>query len=216
MAKKKLDQVVYEYIVNQIELGEILEREHITEQHVADTLEISRTPVRKAFNRLVEDDYLETIENAGVRVKIQTLTTTDFQERFDLFERLVNHYLFDLEKREIMFDVEQLLLQIDEIKALENKDARDFERSELVFWNIVLKYSDNDYARKVMLQAMRECLMGDGYAYEILRNSRTLTVKHLEKLADYLQASDYANARREIRIFINQLKLNVIEKGLNY
>jgi len=216
MVKKKLDQVVYEYVVNQIERGEILEREHITEQNVADTLEISRTPVRKAFNRLVEDNHLEMIENAGVRVKMQSLTITDFQDRFDLFERLLNHYLFDLEKKEINFDVEQLLLQIDEINTVKKQETHAFENNELIFWDEVLKYSDNAYAKKVMIQTMRECLKDDGYTYDILKNSRSLTVKHLEALAEYLDANDYPNARREVRIFLNQLKLNVIEKGLNY
>src|SRR5690625_2175200 len=106
MVKKKLDQVVYEYIVDGIENGDILEREHITEQYIADQLEISRTPVRKAFERLVTEEYLENIANVGVRVKSQKLTSLGFQNRMDFFERLANHYLFDLEKKEIIFEVE--------------------------------------------------------------------------------------------------------------
>ena len=100
--KKKLDQVVYEYIVGRIEIGDLLVREHITEQYVANTLDISRTPVRKAFTRLVDEGYLEDIANVGVRVKQQDITTADFQEQLDLFERLINFYLFDLEKKVIL------------------------------------------------------------------------------------------------------------------
>ena len=96
MKRKKLDQIVYEYIVERIESGQLFEREHITEQTIANELEISRTPVRRAFERLEKDNYLENIANMGVRVKVQNLTSTDFQNRLDFFERLVNHYLFDL------------------------------------------------------------------------------------------------------------------------
>ncbi len=211
--KKKLDQVVYEYIVGRIEIGDLLVREHITEQYVANTLDISRTPVRKAFTRLVDEGYLEDIANVGVRVKQQDITTADFQEQLDLFERLINFYLFDLEKKEIEFAVDKLTIQIERLKAAEAEQEIDFTKEELIFWEEVLKHNQNSYSKKILLKTLKDSICITGTIGEILEKSRPAIVKNLEQLVTYLAVGNYAYARREIRILLNQLKLNVIEMG---
>lgn len=217
MVKKKLDQVVYEHIVGKIECGHLLEREHVTEQAVADELEISRTPVRSAFNRLVEDDYLETIENIGVRVKTRALDSDGYQDRTNFVERLINHYLFDLEKNEVVVDVEKLqehLTKMEEV--IGQKENYEFDKHELNFWSELVEYSQNRYTVQAILKALNEIFFDDGLIHEIMLDSRELKIKHLSKLVDYLQENDYAKARREIRILLNQLKLNVIERSHRY
>lgn len=216
MQKKKLDQVVYEYIVNQIENDELLQREHVTEQYIADVLDISRTPVRKAFAQLVEDHYLENIENVGVRVKMKQLTPKDFQERFDLFERLINHYLFDLEKKEVAFDVTKLSELIEVMEEQVKSDNKAFENTEYLFWQEILKYSDNNYAKKVMVRTVRNTLFDEGKISQIVRKSHAVKMDHFVNLSKHLEEMNYPFARREIRIVLNKLKLNVIEAGQIY
>lgn len=217
MVKKKLDQVVYEHIVEKIKCGHLLEREHVTEQAVADELEISRTPVRSAFNRLVEDDYLETIENIGVRVKTRALDSDGYQDRTNFVERLINHYLFDIEKNEVVVDVEKLqehLTKMEEV--IGQKENYEFDKHELNFWSELVEFSQNRYTVQAILKALNEIFFDDGLIHEIMLDSRELKIKHLSKLVDYLQENDYAKARREIRILLNQLKLNVIERSHRY
>lgn len=208
---KRLDEVVYDFIVNQIETGELLEREHITEQYVANTLNISRTPVRKAFNQLVEEEYLEDIVNVGVRVKASEITPTDFKERLDLFERLINFYLFDLEKKEIDFDIESLKPKFEQLKNSIESKTEEFVANEVGYWEEVLKYNTNKYSGKILLMSLRDCLGMDGKIGQIVKSSRSIIIKHLEQLMLHLGDNNYSHARREIRILLNQLKLNVIE-----
>lgn len=216
MQKKKLDQVVYEYVVSQIEENELFQREHITEQYIADQLEISRTPVRRAFERLVEDNYLENIKNVGVRVKIRSLSKKDFQERLDLFERLFNHYLFDLEKKEKNFDTAALRQLIDEMTQELRTEGFIFEQTECNFWKELLKYSANNYSKNVLIQTMKYTLLDDGEIFQVLKESRELKLEHFTHLIQHLDHADYPNVRREIRILMNKLKLNVLESGLTY
>ena len=217
MVKKKLDQVVYEHIVEKIKCGHLLEREHVTEQAVADELEISRTPVRSAFNRLVEEDYLETIENVGVRVKTRPLDSDGYQDRTNFVERLVNHYLFDLEKNEVVVDVEKLQNHLIKMKEVIGQTVTDeFDKHELDFWSDLVEYSQNRYTVQAILKALNEIFFDEGEIHEILLDSRELKLKHMSKLITYLQENDYAKARREIRILLNQLKLNVIERSHRY
>ena len=216
MVKKKLDQVVYEHIVRQIENGQLLQREHVTEQGVADELQISRTPVRKAFNRLVEDNYLEMIENIGVRVKNQELDSKGFQDRLDFIERLINHYLFDLEKKELTFDSSKLQAHIVDMKKMTEKEGYEYESNELDYWCDLLEYSENEYTKNSIMKSIHNILFDDGFIYEIMKDSRQLKSKHLTILMDYLTDSNYVKARREVRILLNQLKLNVIENHYKY
>lgn len=213
MKRKKLDQIAYEYIVDRIESGQLFEREHITEQKIANELEISRTPIRRAFERLEEDNYLENIANMGVRVKVQKLTAIDFQNRLDFFERLINHYLFDLEKREIALDLEEITEQVLQMEAVKSDDDQTFDKYEFQYWKNILAHEQNRYSVKVLLNTLREIFDVDGQLQHIMKDSRTLKINHYQKIIDYLKEENYAYARREIRIVVNQLKLNVIEMG---
>lgn len=213
MKRKKLDQIAYEYIVDRIESGQLFEREHITEQKIANELEISRTPIRRAFERLEEDNYLENIANMGVRVKVQKLTAIDFQNRLDFFERLINHYLFDLEKREIALDLEEITEQVLQMETVKNEDDQTFDKYEFQYWKNILAHEQNRYSVKVLLNTLREIFDVDGQLQHIMKDSRTLKINHYQKIIDYLKEENYAYARREIRIVVNQLKLNVIEMG---
>lgn len=213
MKRKKLDQIAYEYIVDRIESGQLFEREHITEQKIANELEISRTPIRRAFERLEEDNYLENIANMGVRVKVQKLTAIDFQNRLDFFERLINHYLFDLEKREIALDLEEITEQMLQMEAVKSDDDQTFDKYEFQYWKNILAHEQNRYSVKVLLNTLREIFDVDGQLQHIMKDSRTLKINHYQKIIDYLKEENYAYARREIRIVVNQLKLNVIEMG---
>src|SRR5690625_1199551 len=156
MVRKKLDQVAYEYIVKQIESGQLLQREHITEQVVADELEISRTPVRKAFERLVSDNYLEMIKNVGVRVKAQALDSRGFQDRMNFIERLINHYLFDLEKNEWVFEITQLQKHIRNMKDTTKENGYEFENNKLDNLCDLEKNSEHSNKKNNTLKAMQE------------------------------------------------------------
>ncbi|SHE52104.1 DNA-binding transcriptional regulator, GntR family [Atopostipes suicloacalis DSM 15692] len=216
MVKKKLDQIVYEQIVRQIKNGQLLPREHITEQWVADELQISRTPVRKAFSRLEEDNYLEMIQNIGVRVKIQNLDSKSFQDQVNFIERLLNQYLFDIEKKEQIFDARPLQNHLAAMHEQMDKENSVFEEMELDYWCDLLKYSENAYMKDSIMKTIQTILFDEGFIDQIMKKSRTLKSKHLECLIDYLTENNYIKARREIRILMNQLKLNVIEENYKY
>lgn len=213
MTKKKLDQEVYEYIVEQIKTGKLLERQRITEQEMVKDLRVSRTPVRKAFEALTQDGYLEDIENIGVHVKVKTVDTKGFQDRANFLEKLLNYYLFDIEKKEITFDKEELELILQRMKEEINQTEPLFERITILYFNELLKYIPNDYMKEAILKSLRELLLTEGLIAEILRKSRAMIHKQLMSLTKDLAESNYSLARREIRILLNQMKLDVIEKS---
>lgn len=212
-AKAKLDTIVYDYVVEQIEMGVLLERQHLTEAAIAQDLGISRTPVRQAFNDLTAAGYLENITNVGVRVKRKPLDAKGFQERSEFLEKLLSYYLFTLENKEIPFENQTLEKIIQTMQRELTAKNNAFEQSSVEYFSALLAYIENDYMKKAILKSVREIFLCESRTAQILQSSRRMIVQHLITLSDYLAAGDYRHARREMRILFNQMKLDVIEKS---
>ncbi len=72
---KRADQV-YNYLRKAILSGEILSRTRLIEQDVAAMLDASRTPVREAISRLIQDQLVKPLSSGGVEV-VDTLQEYD-------------------------------------------------------------------------------------------------------------------------------------------
>jgi GntR family transcriptional regulator, rspAB operon transcriptional repressor len=66
-----LDQI-YDVLQERIQLGTIAPGERLIEITVAEDLKVSRTPVRGAFQRLIQDGLVERVPQGGVRVAVIT------------------------------------------------------------------------------------------------------------------------------------------------
>jgi len=69
---KSISDQIYEVLKEQILLGKIPPGERLIESTVAEDLKTSRTPVREAFQRLVQDGLVERVLQGGVRVTVIT------------------------------------------------------------------------------------------------------------------------------------------------
>lgn len=75
-----LAEQVRQLIQNAIVEGTIQEGQAITEMEVAESLQVSRTPIREAFRLLAAQGYLTIIPRKGVYVK--QLSVTELQEMY--------------------------------------------------------------------------------------------------------------------------------------
>jgi DNA-binding GntR family transcriptional regulator len=73
---------VYDFISNQLTLGNLKRSDRITEQYLVDNLGISRTPIREALVRLTADGILEHIPRKGYTIK--SYSKKDVQELYTL------------------------------------------------------------------------------------------------------------------------------------
>jgi DNA-binding GntR family transcriptional regulator len=69
---KSISDQIYEVLKERILVGRIGPGERIIESTVAEDLKTSRTPVREAFQRLVQDGLVERVLQGGVRVTVIT------------------------------------------------------------------------------------------------------------------------------------------------
>lgn len=68
-----LKDLVYNYIADLINDGELSDDHKVNEQRVCDALDVSRTPVREALIQLSADGYLENVPRRGFYVKRMTV-----------------------------------------------------------------------------------------------------------------------------------------------
>jgi len=69
---KSISDQIYEVLKELILLGKITPGERIVEGNIAEAFKTSRTPVREAFQRLVQDGLVERLPQGGVRVVVIT------------------------------------------------------------------------------------------------------------------------------------------------
>lgn len=210
---KNLEETAYRYIFEQIDSKKWLPQTHITEQMVSMDLGISRTPVRKAFIRLQEDKYLTLVPNRGARINEKMITTQDYQERLTFLELVSIDYLHQLQIKEIIFDaapMEKILKNLE--FADENKDDKRFTDMQTQVIRGFFVYGKNRYMISLVMDTLRELQIQKNEELKpYMPASRKLQIKHFWQLIAFLKKSEYAMARKEVRILINQLMLNIIQ-----
>lgn len=208
---KKREIEAYHFIKQKIESKEWLPQKHIREQDLANMLEMSRTPIRNAFTRLEKENYIVIEPYKGVRILPLVIDPKAFRERIEFIELMVIHYLMKLEKSEKQMELKEAknILQSMQKANLNNED--DFEEKEWNLWEELLVLENNRYSRSLILNSMKDLLPDSGKILSILYKSRQTKINHYEQLIQYLEEHNYPYARREIRILLNQLLLNIVQ-----
>lgn len=210
---KNLETQAYLYIKEKIETRQWLPKTHITEQDLSQELGISRTPIRRAFLRLQAEDVLEIIPHKGASIQEPSIDDKGFQDRIGFIEMILNNYLHQIQIREIVFDVSELENCVESLARLTGKQQEtEFYVAEIKYWQEFVRYAKNTYNVTLFMDTLRSLTHQKNAEIQVvLSESRELKVKYLTQLTKYLSESQYAYARKEIRILLNQLSLAIIQ-----
>lgn len=212
MAKtNKIENLAYTYIKEQITNKHWFEGMQIKELVVAEELGISRTPVRKAFKRLEEDKLLYIKPNKGVYVSKQHLGLKEQKERIYFLEAILQHILYTLQLDEVKVSEKCLKNNLNAMKINLRETTDAFERNEIDFWHTIIEYHSNDYMNQTVIQTLTSLYEKSETAVSILDKSRPIKLTHYTNLVDYISKNNYTYARREVRILLNQLLINLIQ-----
>ncbi|MDN5371422.1 MAG: hypothetical protein PWR19_468 [Carnobacterium sp.] len=210
---KKLVETVYQYSKDQILTKQWLPQTHITEIGLSKKLGISRTPIRQAFLRLEEEGYIAIEPNKGIRICENQISLQGFQERLEFMELVLIDYLHFLQIKEIQFDATTLEEIVDRLKK--QAYVREFEvfsSIEFEYWKSLYRYAKNTYTTSLFMEMIRSI---NGQTNEeikgFLQISQVTKVKHFNNILSLLKSNNYALARKEVRILINQLSLIAIQ-----
>lgn len=204
-------QQAYEYIRRKIKLSEWMPGHALKEENLADRLNMSRTPVRRAFDQLEEEGLINRSDNRGAVVNKKFLDKKEFQDLVDFFEMMVLQELQRMQTREYDFPSDSLKEPILSMEDHLIDQAKLFLEEEERFWSVVINQAGNSYSQMLMTQTLHLAFSQEGYIDDILAASRPEKLKHLKQLARYLEENDYPYARREARIMFNQIVLNIFQ-----
>jgi len=82
MVANKFQEQAYQYVRNKILSMEYMPGDYITDSRIASELNVSRTPVREAFQRLANEGLLVSEVRRGWR--IYSMTLKDIEDIFDI------------------------------------------------------------------------------------------------------------------------------------
>lgn len=118
VGKMPLSEKVYKILVQSIVNGELPPGTKLQEQHIARQMEVSATPVREAFKKLVGDGFIEIVPYCGAVVK--ELDDKEIREAYHCREALEKLALEDAIGRFDESGLKQLFEIIDREKETED------------------------------------------------------------------------------------------------
>lgn len=209
--KRKYEDKAYDYIKKNIENGEWKTGRQLKELEVAKLVDSSRTPVRKAFVRLESEGLVSIVPRKGVFVVSTELGLKAIKDRLYTLEALFQHILFTLEQSETDINGTNLEKSLSEMERSVRESSDQFEMGEIHFWEGVFSYHENNYLNELVLKTLRELQQVEPGMANILTGSRQTKFTHYQQIKMTIESGDYVYARREIRILLNQLLINVIQ-----
>ncbi|EXJ22994.1 Transcriptional regulator, GntR family [Alkalibacterium sp. AK22] len=210
--RRKVEEKAYEYIKEQIIREVWLEGKQLKEMEISRAIEVSRTPIRNAFIRLEEDGFVKIVPNKGVFVASTIIDLKGLKDRLYYLEALFQHVLYTLELNEVVICQEATQKIVSEMKeTARDQSSSDFEKKEETFWQTILAHHQNNYMNESILTTLHVLYSANTETRRVFRDSRLAKLDHYEKISQLIGESNYVYARREVRILLNQLLINLIQ-----
>ncbi|MCZ0717472.1 GntR family transcriptional regulator [Aerococcus kribbianus] len=214
---KSYAELAYDYLKDQIDSNMLLADTHLKEVEIAEQLGMSRTPVRKAMAQLEVEGYIRIEPYKGAVVAKSSLNSRAIVERLQFIELLVMNLFQQMENKAITLDRDILNDFQDRIlNALTEEDYTEYFKVEYDFYAYLATFYANSYFRQVTLNTIHP--LHEIYHKEMLENRTTLEREAHDMREIYpnlikaLIEGDYVVARKQTRIWVNQLILYQINK----
>jgi DNA-binding GntR family transcriptional regulator len=193
--RENLGTQVFEQVKGMILRGEIPPGRRIIENEVADSMGISRTPVREAVHRLAAEGFLNPLPKGGYAVR--GLTLSGVEETFDIRSTLESFAAFLAAKRFADEELLPLEEKIDEFQRyLDGNDLSELTRINTDFHELLYALSrsprlikmihdlrdDIFLLRKVMLNSADMARLSNRDHREMIRAMKKRDSGKVEKL----------------------------------
>jgi DNA-binding GntR family transcriptional regulator len=138
--RKSLGEHVFESLKQAINQGNITAGEWLVESHIAETLGISRTPVREAIHKLEREELIERQPRGGFTVL--GLNRNDIEETFGIRSVLEGYAARLVAEKHKKEELEPLEKKIKEFqKALDRKKMNDLPAINTEFHDLLYALS---------------------------------------------------------------------------
>lgn len=210
MGKKlKAQEIAYEYIKEMIDSNSWETGVKLIEQDISETLGISRTPIREAIQRLVDEEYLQKEVNKGVTINKKIISKKEFVERSQLVEILLSNYIFQLQIKGQNLDVNTCQKILEEITFTNQVKKRAQQMTH--FLELFFIEMDNHLIKSLIIKQFDQMSYAK-FPHDSHHFYYDEFVRSFKKVLEHVNTQKYDFARKEIRIFVNRLNLELIDQ----
>ena len=152
-ARGSKKHIAYEYIKEKIVCNKIKPGVLLVERQICEVLHTSRTPVREAIQKLVNEGLVEFIPGRGAFVS--NITYNDIIEIYDIramLEGLAAESCTQNIKPAELLKLEKTVALLS--KAIHSKDYDAFIEQDIKFHHYIVDYARNDRLKRIVLNIM--------------------------------------------------------------
>jgi len=195
--RKSLGEHVFESLKHSIVRGKISSGEWLVESHIAETLGISRTPVREAIHKLEREGLIERQPRGGFTVL--GLEREDIEETFGIRSVLEGYAARLAAVKHAAQELEELENKIDEFQtALDHKKMNLLPAINTEFHDLLYSLSKSPKLIN-MINGLRDQIYR--YRQMILKERKFASTSNLDhkKMLKYIRKRDDEGAERLVR-----------------
>lgn len=151
VVRKSLTEQAYSLIIDEIRNGELKPGDRINIENLAKKFDVSRTPLREAISRLVQNGFIETKHNVGPSVAVyDKRKVTDLIEANAILSNETVKMIFSCPvRREWPHELERIVEKQRE--AYEAGDTQVFFGKSMMFHEVILSECRNPKLRQLAL-----------------------------------------------------------------
>lgn len=195
--RKSLGEHVFESLKHSIVRGKISSGEWLVESHIAETLGISRTPVREAIHKLEREGLIERQPRGGFVV--QGLNRDDIEETFGIRSVLEGYAARLAAAKHQAQDLRELENKIEEFQiALDNKKMNLLPTINTEFHDLLYNLSKSPKLINI-INGLRDQIYR--YREMILKEKQFASTSNQDhkKMLRYIRKRDAEGAERVVR-----------------
>ena len=204
---KPLRELVYEELRMLIMTGKIKPGVRMMEIELADSMGVSRTPVREAIRQL-EKENLVTIEPRK-RAYVSDISPHDLNEMLVVRETLEGLAIQLAADRMSADDVDVICgVNLDYAEALQNNDKEKLIKLDTQFHSLITKGSGNPYLIELCQQVQERVLRFRYIYFKSIKRAEDVIEEH-KAILGMLQNKDSIGARRCMEDHILKLRESI-------
>lgn len=210
--KKELatyQQQSYDFVREQIITLVFKPGEYITDAQIAERLNISRTPVREAFQRLEKEGLLVNEARRGWQV--YKLDIEDIHEIFDLkvyIEGMLVRKAAECCDEGLRKDLQEALIQMK--KASEAQDTDSWLQADIHLHNILFLMANNERAEKI-IKNLNDQWHRLRLGYVALQRRTRTSIREHDQFVQSVLAHNPDDAETQMRVHLNRVRDDLIQ-----
>jgi DNA-binding GntR family transcriptional regulator len=202
-------KTAYQTLRNFILNGEFSQGEPLVETDLSDKLNMSRTPIREALQKLQDDGLVTRVRNKGFFVKV--ISREDIKQSYEALEALEGMICYLLAGCMPEDGLKKLESAVNTMEiALKENDIDKWANADTEFHNAICDYSQNNIIISTMeklnifVRSVREIIS----KYSIDKNSST---KAHRLTYEYIKDGDADKARETMQQHISAVRQQFIK-----